>query len=301
MLPGNGIIKYNMSKPPLATLAIIIPAYNEASVIKKCLLSCINQTVPADEIIVVNNKSTDDTAKVVRAFSRQHPGSGVRLANQNKLQGIIPTRNYGFAVAKSDIYGRIDADSLIDPNWVEQTKLTFTDDATVAAASGPVRYHDMPAGRVVLKVDEQVRGALDRMSKGHKFLFGSNMSIRATAWDEIKADTCLDAEDIMHEDIDIAIHLYQHQLKIVYNPKMIGGMSARRIEDKPREFYNYVMRFDRTFKAHNVRSATARIPIVIYLLIYYPSRAVRKLYDPKTGRLSLDRLRQVREEQEITG
>lgn len=286
-----------MTKRKLPTLAIIIPVYNEESVIEKCLATCAEQTISAEEIIVVNNKSTDDTVKIVRACIKRWPDAGIRLVQQNKRQGIIPTRNYGFEVAKSDIYGRIDADSLIDPNWVEQVKRCFTE-PTVAATSGPVRYHDMPAGRVSLKMDERVRRILDRMSHDYKMLFGSNMAVRATAWDTIKAETCADVEDVLHEDIDIAIHLYEHQLKIVYNPGMIGGMSARRLEDAPREFYNYVMRFDRTFKAHNVRSATARIPIVVYLLIYFPSRAIRKLYDPVTGRFSLDRLRRSRETQE---
>lgn len=283
-------------KRPLPALAIIIPAYNEASVIEKCLLSCLEQTVAADEILVVNNNSSDDTAKIVRAFIRMHPEGNIRLLNQNKLQGLIPTRNDGFAQAASDIYGRIDADSLIDPTWVEQVKLSFARNKKLAGLTGPVRYHDMPAGRVSLKADERIRGALDRMSRKYKFLFGSNMAVRASAWEAIKDDTCLDAEDVMHEDIDIALHLSEHGLKISYNPKMVGGMSARRLEDSPWEFYNYIMRYERTFRAHGVRSATARIPILIYLLIYFPTRTIRKIYNPETGKFSLKRLRQERQQ-----
>lgn len=287
-----------MIKQRLPTLAIIIPAYNEAGVIEKCLASCIDQTIKAEEILVVNNKSTDETEKVVRAFIKAHPDENVRLLQQNKDQGINPTRNHGFATAKADVYGRIDADSIIDPAWVEEVKLCFSDLA-VDAASGPVRYHDMPAGRVSLRVDERIRRTLDSMAKDYKFLFGSNMAIRASAWDAIKNEVCLDKEDLLHEDIDIALHLFQSDFNIVYNPKMIGGMSARRLEDSPREFYKYVMRFDRTFKVHGVKSARARIPIFLYLLVYFPTRAVRKLYDPETGRLSFERLRKIRNQQEV--
>ena len=49
----------------MKTLSIVIPAYNEEDTIGPCLESCVAQTVPAHEIIVVNNKSTDGTEAVI--------------------------------------------------------------------------------------------------------------------------------------------------------------------------------------------------------------------------------------------
>ena len=85
--------------------------------------------------------------------------------------------------------------------------------------------------------------------------------------------------------------MVENNLEIVYDPNMIAGMSARRLEDSPREFYQYVMRFERTFKAHGVKSRTARIPIFIYLLTYFPVRTVRKFYDGETNKFTLRKLR----------
>ncbi len=101
----------------------------------------------------------------------------------------------------------------------------------------------------------------------------------------------MDEADELHEDIDLALTMFENGLEIIYDPKMIGGMSARRIEDSPRDFYQYVMRFERTFKAHGVKSATARIPIFIYLLTYFPIRTIRKFYDGETSRFTLRKLR----------
>jgi hypothetical protein len=95
----------------------------------------------------------------------------------------------------------------------------------------------------------------------------------------------------MHEDVDLALTLFENDFEVVYEPEMIGGMSARRLEDSPRNFYRYVMRFERTFKAHDVRSATARIPILIYLLTYFPLRTIRKFYDGDTNQFTLQKLR----------
>lgn len=277
-----------MSKK-LPTVAIIIPAYNEEETIAKCLDSCLDQTSPADEIIIVNNNSIDDTVAIVKRYQHANPAANIRLLNE-KEQGIIAARNHGFNMAKSDVLGRIDSDSTISPTWVEAVRQTFSDD-NVAAATGPVQYYDMPMQDLGLRVDEKIRNTLHNMAKDHRFLFGSNMALRGSVWQTIGALSNTDPDDELHEDIDLALTLFENGFEVTYDPKMIGGMSARRLEDSPRNFYSYVMRFERTFKAHNVRSATARIPILIYLLTYFPLRTVRKFYDGDTNQFTLQKLR----------
>lgn len=276
-----------MSKLP--SVAIVIPAYNEEETIARCLETCIAQTSLADEIIVVDNNSTDDTAKIVKRIQKEHPEQVIRLLTE-ATQGIIPTRNHGFNQAKSDVLGRIDADSIISPTWVEALRNCFSNE-DVAAATGPVQYYDMPLQDLGFRVDEKIRNTLHKMAKDHRFLFGSNMAIRRTVWKKIGSLTSLDPNDELHEDIDLALVLFENNYEVVYDPRMIGGMSARRIEDSPRKFYHYVMRFERTFQVHHVRSATARIPILIYLLTYFPIRTVRKFYDGDTNQFTLRKLR----------
>lgn len=276
-----------MSKFP--SVAIIIPAYNEEETIARCLESCIAQTSPANEIIVINNNSIDDTAKIVKKFQRDHPDQTIRLLNET-TQGITATRNHGFDHAKSEVLGRIDADSTITPDWVQAVRNTFRD-KDVAASTGPVQYYDMPLVDLGLRVDEKIRNALYKMAKDHRFLFGSNMAIRASVWQKVGGMTNRDQSDELHEDIDLALVLFENGYEVTYDSKMIGAMSARRLEDSPRKFYYYVMRFERTFKVHNVRSATARIPIIIYLLTYFPLRTVRKFYDGDTNQFTLQKLR----------
>ncbi len=273
----------------LPTVSIIIPAYNEEKVIKKCLESCVSQTDLADEIVVVDNNSQDDTAKIVRQLQRAHPEAHIRLLTE-KEQGLVPTRNHGFTSSKGEVMGRIDADSVLDPNWVYSVRRTFAK-ISVAAATGPVVYHDMPLPKVGLAFDKRIRRALYNSAKDHTFLFGSNMAIRRGAWAQVQDLVHRDEADEFHEDIDIALSLYRKGLYVAYDPEMIGGMSARRLEDKPRDFYNYVMRFERTFQVHNVSSANARIPIFIYLMIYFPIRTLRKFYDGETNKFTLQKLR----------
>lgn len=277
-----------MTKKP--TVAIIIPAYNEQDVIWNCLKSCVTQTAPAHEIIVVNNNSHDKTVAIVERFQKIHPAASVRLVTEH-TQGLIAARNRGFKEAKSDILGRIDADSMIHKSWVEAVGRTFSNNK-IAAASGPVTYHDMPLPQVSFKVDEILRRSLHKYAIDHRFLFGSNMAIRKSVWEKVARLTHEDPKDEFHEDIDIALTLFENNFEVVYDSAMIGSMSARRLEDNPRDFYNYVMRFERTFKVHEVKSRRARLPIVIYLLIYFPIRTIRKFYDAKKRRFTLQKIRE---------
>lgn len=288
-----------MTPASFPTVSIIIPAYNEEDVIIKCLESCIDQSVPADEIIVVSNKSTDQTEPLVRQFIEDHPNSRIKLLLQNEEQGLIPTRNFGFENATSEVLGRIDADSIISHDWVKEVKKTFAN-SVVDGASGPVVYHDMPLIKVGQKADEEIRKALHKIAtrSNHRFMFGSNMALRRSAWQLIKNEVCRDEANVLHEDIDLALHLYKQGLHITFAPKMVGGMSARRLEDNPRKFYNYIMRFERTFKAHGIKSASARIPIFIYLSTYFPLKLIYSAYDNETKKLSMKKLRETMKEQD---
>ena len=260
--------------PALPTVSIVIPAYNEQDTIKACVLAALDQTVSAVEIIVVDNKSTDDTAKVFHALQIAFPGSPLVYLQQNELQGLIPTRNYGLDHAIGEVVGRIDADSVLEPTWVEEVQKAFAD-PKIAACTGPVIYYDMPLRRFGAIADDAIRRALIVIARDYHLLFGSNMAMRSTAWTAIRDEACLDPDDELHEDIDLSIHLHQHKLKIAYSSEMVTGMSSRRIDDSPRQFYNYVMRFERTYQKHKVRSLALRAPMAILMSAYPALKAMR--------------------------
>lgn len=270
-------------------LSIVIPAYNEADAIEQCLEACLAQQPLANEIIVVNNNSTDETASLVKQLSLDRPHANIRLVDEAE-QGIQPARNRGFHEATGDIIGRIDADTLLQPGWVKAVLDCFADPA-VAASTGPVLYHDMPLKQLGLSVDDAIRASLHKSARDHRFLFGSNMAIRASTWRQVQDIILPDPEDCYHEDVSLAITLFQNDLNVAYEPQMVAGMSARRVDNSLLHYYRYVMRFERTFRAHGVTSTRSRIPIFIYLLIYFPTRTIRTFYDGKTNRFTLKKLR----------
>ena len=240
----------------MLNVSIIIPAWNEAERIRDCLLNATRQTIMPHEVLVVDNRSTDNTCAIVEQFIAEHPEAPVKLLHQNDEQGLIPTRNFGLNAATGDVLGRFDADCMIRPDWVEVVSGIFTEDPAAMGATGPVMYYDMPSRHFGLKGDNSLRKRIYRADGGQPLLFGSNMALRASAWHQIANEVCRDKADVMHEDIDISLHLMGKNLKTVYSPRMIAAMSARRMDTSLSSFLNYMRRFKNTFDAHPQHTRT---------------------------------------------
>jgi glycosyltransferase involved in cell wall biosynthesis len=258
----------------MLNVSIVIPAFNEQDRITDCLTNAIRQSVAPFEVIVVDNHSSDNTVGVVQQFMNNNPEAPIHLLHQDAEQGLIPTRNCGLNAAKGDVLGRIDADCMLKPDWVEVVTDIFTDDPQAMGATGPAVYYDMPARRVSLRGDDTVRRHTYRADGGQVLLFGSNMALRASAWRAISSEVCRDKEDVMHEDIDISLHLLDHDFKTVYSRKMISGVSARRMHTSISSFHNYMKRFNNTFEAHPDHSRKRKPEHTLFAI--YP--AMRTLY-----------------------
>lgn len=87
-------------------ISIIIPTYNHAHLIKRCLSSLIDQTISNWEAIVINNFSKDNTIEVVEAFCDKR----IRLINFNNNGIIGASRNKGIELARGNYVAFLDSD-----------------------------------------------------------------------------------------------------------------------------------------------------------------------------------------------
>ena len=187
-------------------VSVIIPAWNEAKHIGDCLRSVAAQSLQPDEVIVVDNKSTDDTAKIAASFPF------VTVLRQTTEQGLIPTRNAGFAAATGDILVRIDADTTLEPNWIQQAMVNFEKDPQLGGVTGydvaVLLEHAPWKGTLWCRMYFLGSSATFRMP----VLWGANMALRRKAWEQIKPQAALhDAE--VHEDLDLSVLLASHGWK----------------------------------------------------------------------------------------
>jgi glycosyltransferase involved in cell wall biosynthesis len=116
-------------------VSVIVCAHNEARWLGPCLHSLLTQTRPPDEILVINNASTDETG----AVAQQVPH--VRVVDEPR-KGLVVARETGRREASGDIVVYLDADCRAPLTWLERVERRFVRDPELLALSGPYRFYD---------------------------------------------------------------------------------------------------------------------------------------------------------------
>jgi cellulose synthase/poly-beta-1,6-N-acetylglucosamine synthase-like glycosyltransferase/peptidoglycan/xylan/chitin deacetylase (PgdA/CDA1 family)/spore germination protein YaaH len=113
-------------------VSVIVPAYNEERVVAQTIASLLSQKYDGDmEIVVVDDGSSDDTARVVEKAYGDHPQVSLhRKANGGKASAL----NYGIAQARHEIVIGLDADTLFADDTVSELVQPLADPAVAAVA-----------------------------------------------------------------------------------------------------------------------------------------------------------------------
>lgn len=101
-------------------ISVVVCTYNRDQFIKKCLDCLAHQTLSKAfyEMIIVDNRSTDDTATIVKSFIASHPELNIRYVFETN-KGLSFARNRGIAEAQSNIISYIDDDAEATPGFLE--------------------------------------------------------------------------------------------------------------------------------------------------------------------------------------
>lgn len=113
-----------------APVSVVIPCFNAARYIGAAIGSVLAQTLRGDEIIVVDDGSSDDSAEVIAGFGRQ-----VRYFHQEN-QGISAARNSGIARASGACIAFLDADDLWTDDSLTSRRRHLADQADLAYVYG---------------------------------------------------------------------------------------------------------------------------------------------------------------------
>lgn len=126
------------SKPQsVPFVSVVVPVYNSARFLPKCLDALLAQTYPGDryEVIVVDDGSTDASAVVAHGCLDNWEGATHVLQTPNG--GPASARNHGVEASSGDIVAFIDSDCVAERDWLASlTELFVTND--VAGVGGPI-------------------------------------------------------------------------------------------------------------------------------------------------------------------
>ncbi|MGL5937574.1 MAG: glycosyltransferase family 2 protein [Phocaeicola sp.] len=205
-------------------ISIVIPIYNVANYIEKCLLSALNQTYDKLEILLINDCTTDNSIELIQQLLENHPKANlVRIIHHEKNQGLSAARNTGIRAAKGDYIFFLDSDDYITNECIElQLNMALQNDS------------DMVLGDIKIEGDARtfkpwwdfsaIPSVIDSNDSIRNFYFENKLYMMA--WNKltkskfIKENSLYFKEGIIHEDdlwmFESVLHL--NRLSIVNHP-----------------------------------------------------------------------------------
>jgi len=166
------------------TIATIVCAYNERRLLPGCLHSLLAQTRPPDDILVINNASTDETGDVARAVP------GVRTLDEPS-KGLVVARETARLAATTDIVAFVDADCRAPITWLERVEAQFVRPRAPLAVTGPYRFYDWDlSGRALVRTYDLLVAPPTHALVHHALglgaiLYGGNFAVRSDALAQI--------------------------------------------------------------------------------------------------------------------
>ncbi|MGJ9425349.1 glycosyltransferase family 2 protein [Nesterenkonia halotolerans] len=224
-----------------STVSVVIPVKDDSTELAVCLAALHAQTRPAEEIIVVDNASSDDSAATARAH-----GATVLSCLE---PGIPAASAAGYDAATGDLILRLDADCVPPACWIQDVISAFEKQPQVAAVTGPARFIDGPALLRPPLVAAYLLAyrCFSLPALGHQPLFGSNLAMRREAWQSVRLGVHREDPEI-HDDLDLSFHLGErHRLGRVRGEPM--GISMRPFRNA-RSFQRRMRRGLRTVTIH---------------------------------------------------
>ena len=97
----------------MPNISVIVPCYNGEAVLARCVDSLLKQTLPLQEIIIINDGSTDGSEALAQSYADRHPN--VRLITKEN-QGLPQARKTGIEAAHGEYIGCIDCDDWVEPD-----------------------------------------------------------------------------------------------------------------------------------------------------------------------------------------
>lgn len=285
---------------PNLQLSIIIPARNEASNIRACLNSLLNQSYPGNlfEVIIIDDHSTDNTAALVQEYTNQQ----IRLVKLSDYIETKPVNAYkkraieiGISSATGELIVTTDADCIVPPNWL-QTIAAFYLQTSAAFIAMPVVYN---SNKNLLEIFQ----SLDFMTlqgitgasvykRIHSMCNGANLAYTKQAFEEVNGFKGID--NIASGDDMLLMHkIYKRYPDKVFFLKSTEVIVQTAPMQTLKDFFNQRIRWaSKADKYEDKRIFGVLLLVYLFnaLLVLIPVVALLKNYQLSIIQLSIAQL-----------
>ncbi|MFH0783329.1 MAG: glycosyltransferase [Pseudomonadota bacterium] len=193
-------------------VSLAIPCFNAEIFIGQVLESIMAQTRQPDEILIIDDGSSDNTKKIVSQFSQ------IRLICHDNNQGIAAARNSAIKHASGDIIVFLDADALASPEYIEEMVAGFTGE-DVAGVNGRAIESVQKTIYDKWRKDVLFQEWGDEHRQEVYFLFGMCAAYRKKVLEEVGGFNELFR--ISGEDMDISYRIRKMGYRLAYTPKAL--------------------------------------------------------------------------------
>lgn len=118
-------------------ISVVVITFNRSKMLAGMLESLTEQSRPPDEVVVVDNHSTDATRQVVSGFKDR---LNIRYVFE-AIQGVAVARNAGIKNSSGEIIAFIDDDCVADKEWLRYIELPFLKDPSVGMVAGRINSY----------------------------------------------------------------------------------------------------------------------------------------------------------------
>lgn len=177
-------------------LSIIIPVYNVGAHLNKCVASIISQTTADDEILLIEDCSTDNSLAICKVLAETHPNIHLHRHAANK--GLSEARNTGIRLAQGEYITFTDSDDYLEKDTLKENMDLLAEHPDIDILEFPVSVHHLsdkcyrytPGENKIEKHKDWVH------RKGYRHSFAWNKIYRRKLWKDIQFPPQKHLEDL---------------------------------------------------------------------------------------------------------
>jgi glycosyltransferase involved in cell wall biosynthesis len=202
-------------------VSVIIPVYNDAERLQKCLSALKEQTYPQDlyEVIVVDNASDKSIEAIVEQYKQA-------VTTYEKQPGSYAARNQGISLAKGEIFAFTDSDCIPAKDWLENGVNALQNNPNCGIVGGQVElFYQDPKHLTAVELYENY-GAFTQQQNIEQFRFGvtANLFTFKSVFERVGN---FNPELKSNGDREWSHRVYNYKYQLVYDEKVIVHHPAR--------------------------------------------------------------------------